>query len=131
MISDLHLVITTIKAKYLDIQLYLFGHSMGSFIVQRYIQIYNTVDAVILSGSNYGTKLLRLGIVISKSACMIKGEKAKGKLINKLSFGTFNKAFKPNRTDFDWVTRDEQIVDAYIDDDLCGFICSNRFYLDF
>lgn len=131
MVTDLHTVISYVKEKFPNQKIYLLGHSMGSFVVQRYIELNDTVDAVILSGSNYGFKLIRMGKLLSKLACILKGNKAKGKLINKLSFGSYNKFFKPNRTSFDWLTRDETIVDKYINDDLCGFVCTNRFYYDF
>ncbi|HEY8364104.1 MAG TPA: lysophospholipase [Haloplasmataceae bacterium] len=131
MVYDLNIVINYLKDKYYGYKIYLLGHSMGSFVVQRYIQIFDTVDGVILSGSNYGTKLIRLGTFLSKLACIFKGEEAKGKLIEKLSFGSYNKLFKPNRTNFDWLSRNEVEVDKYINDECCGFTCTNRFYYDF
>ncbi len=131
MVEDLNTLITFIRKKYPDQLLFLLGHSMGSFVAQRYVQLYDTVDGLILSGSNYGFKMLRIGKLLSKILCILKGEKSEGRLLNTLSFGSYNKKFKPNRTSFDWLSRDEAIVDNYINDDMCGFICSNLFYHDF
>jgi hypothetical protein len=47
-----------------------------------------------------------------------------------MSFGDFNKPFRPNRTDFDWLSRDEAEVDAYVADDKCGFIITTQMWLD-
>ena len=51
-------------------------------------------------------------------------------MIDFLSFGSFNKAFKPNRTAFDWLSRDPVEVDNYINDPLCGFRCTNQLWID-
>ncbi|QHB29384.1 alpha/beta hydrolase [Pseudomonas monteilii] len=59
-----------------------------------------------------------------------QGPLGKSALIEWLSFGSFNKAFKPNRTAFDWLSRDPAEVDLYVNDPLCGFRCSNQLWLD-
>lgn len=41
------------------------------------------------------------------------GRPGRSALIEWLSFGSFNKAFKPNRTAFDWLSRDPDEVDKY------------------
>ena len=42
-------------------------------------------------------------------------------LLAQLSFGGYNKAFRPNRTEYDWLSANEENVDRYIADPLCGF----------
>jgi alpha-beta hydrolase superfamily lysophospholipase len=59
------------------------------------------------------------------------GADYRSRLINNLSFGKFNKAFKPNRTAFDWLSQDTKTVDDYIANPLCGFICSAQFFYYF
>ncbi len=130
MVYDLNIVVSYVKEKFPQEKIFILGHSMGSFITERFIQLFDKVDGIILSGSNYGTKSLRLGRIVSKLVCIFRGEKTKGKLLEKLSIGRFNKYFIPNRTSFDWLSRDEVVVDDYINDSKCGFTFSNRFYHD-
>jgi len=131
MVYDLDRVVNHVKERFPNHKVYLLGHSMGSFVTLRYLQMYNKVDGAILSGSNYGFKMLKLGALLGKLACVFKGEKAPGKFLERLTFGSYNKHFMPNRTLFDWLSRDEKVVDKYIEDEMCGFTCSNRFYYDF
>ena len=42
-------------------------------------------------------------------------------LSSDLDLSAFNAPFEPARTDYDWLSRDESIVDAYLADPLCGF----------
>ena len=115
-----------------DTPIILLGHSMGSFIAQQYaIEYGERLSALVLSGSNLAQpSLMRSARFIARIEAWRQGPEGKSKLIDKLSFGSFNKAFKPSRTDFDWLSRDEKIVDAYVASPLCGFLCSNQLWLD-
>lgn len=121
-----------IKKENNGLPLILFGHSMGSFVSQRYIELYGKeLDGVILSGTNgRPDNITKLGILISKAEMIIRGRKAKSKLMDKLSFGDFNKNFKPNRTNYDWLCSVDEEVDKYIESDYCGFICTTSYYYD-
>ena len=68
--------------------------------------------------------------MISKIEIMLRGRKAKSKLMDKLSFGNFNSNFKPNRTGYDWLCSVEEEVDKYMESSMCGFICTTSFYYD-
>ncbi len=131
-VADMKMLTDIIKNNHPGISVFLFGHSMGSFLSRDYIFTYPSgINGVILSGTAGDPGLLGyLGIIISKIEGRIKGREALSPLMDKLSFGSFNNAFKPNRTGFDWLSRDESEVDKYINDPYCGTIFSAGFYHD-
>ncbi|WLH83570.1 alpha/beta hydrolase [Pseudomonas sp. FP2338] len=110
----------------------LLGHSMGSYIAQAYLLHHSaSLDGAILSGSNFQpVALYRAAGVIARLERARQGLRGRSALIDFLSFGSFNKAFKPNRTAFDWLSRDPLEVDTYINDPLCGFRCTNQLWID-
>ena len=112
---------------------YLFGHSMGSFIVQSYLCHYHDpIDGLILSGSNMQPVILSyIGKVIAKFEQLRLGKDKSSALLQFISFGSFNQNFKPCRTEYDWLSRDHAQVDKYIADPLCGFACSTGLWHDF
>jgi alpha-beta hydrolase superfamily lysophospholipase len=71
-----------------------------------------------------------MGIIISKIESFLRGKHAKSSLMNYLSFGKLNKVFEPNRTQFDWLNRDSNEVDKYVDDPFCGTIFTAGFFND-
>ncbi|EJO5349140.1 lysophospholipase [Clostridium botulinum] len=133
MVEDVHTLNTIIRDENKGLPIFLLGHSMGSFISQRYLQLYGqNLNGAILVGTNGRQgSLLNIGILIAKLEMRVKGREHKSNLLNKLSFGGYNKKFKPNRTECDWLSRDEKEVDKYINDEYCGAIFPTSFYYDF
>jgi alpha-beta hydrolase superfamily lysophospholipase len=108
----------------------LFGHSLGSLVAQH-LATRDLFDAVAMSGANgLVSPLVRVGKLIAKIERWRLGKRGKSELINNLTFDAFNKPFRPNRTSFDWLSRDEAEVDKYIADPMCGFLCSTQLWLD-
>ncbi|MCC5942266.1 MAG: alpha/beta hydrolase [Balneolaceae bacterium] len=128
--ENVHDVYQHLKETYPDLPVIMLGHSMGSFLLQRLLQTSEVhPDGIIYSGSNGKPPFtLHAGILISSILKKVFGADAKSPLLEKLSFGAYNKTFKPNRTEFDWLSRDNEMVDLYIDDPLCGFTCTTSFY---
>jgi alpha-beta hydrolase superfamily lysophospholipase len=105
---------------------------MGSLMTQQVMISYGAeLDAVALSGSNGAVgPLLTFGLLAARAERRRLGPRGRSRLLNALSFGAFNRPFRPNRTDFDWLSRDPHEVDLYIEDPLCGFMVTTQFWVD-
>ena len=111
---------------------YIFSHSMGSYMGQDYIQRFSgDVEKVVLCGAGSKNPALGPGLVVAKMVNNKKNRYQKAKLLNNLMFGNFNKQIKNPRTEWDWLSYNEENVDKYIDDPLCGFGPTNGFCLEF
>jgi alpha-beta hydrolase superfamily lysophospholipase len=131
-VGDLVERLADMRARHPDLKLALFGHSMGSFMAQQVLyQAPQHLAAAILSGSNgKPLPIAALGRYVARLERLRLGRRGRSKLLTGLSFGEFNKRFRPNRTDFDWLSRDPAQVDAYIADPLCGFVCTTQMWID-
>ncbi|MGO1469659.1 MAG: alpha/beta hydrolase [Tissierella sp.] len=132
MVEEMRDLTNIIKEENKDLKLFVFAHSMGSFLAQRYIQLYGKdIDGLILSGTNGEPPTgINLGISLSNLIMKASGRRKKSKLINVLSFGSYNKKITPRRTIFDWISREEKEVDKYIEDPLCGNLFPVSFFHD-
>lgn len=113
-----------------DAPVFLMGHSMGALVALNTAQHFELgIQGLVLSALPANQPLLsEIGHVVSGLHAGILGGKSKGRLQNFLTFSSYNKAFKPNRTDFDWISRDEAMVDAYVEDPKCGEVMTASFF---
>lgn len=111
---------------------YIFSHSMGSFMGQRFLQLFpGEVDKIVLCGSGSKNPVLGMGHMLAKMTTSKKNRDEKAGIMNKLMFGSFNNKIKNPRTPFDWLSVNEENVDKYIADPLCGFGPRKGFCLEF
>ncbi|HAU5069829.1 TPA: lysophospholipase [Clostridioides difficile] len=131
LVEDMYTLTNIIKKENEDLPIYLFGHSMGSFASQRYIMDYsNNLSGLILCGSNG-----RQGIILNLAHMIINreikkyGRRSRSNKINDLIFG--GEIIRRNeKTKFDWLSRDKEQVEKYINDPFCGVVCSCGFFYD-
>ena len=95
---------------------------MGSFLAQAFAMHYGgRINGLLLSGSAWPGKMRLLpGRAVAKTVALKSGRNAYSPFLDDLGFGAMNRRFAPNRTEYDWLSRDEAEVDRYVADPLCG-----------
>ena len=130
-VQDVEQLHQIMKVQYMDTPYFIMGHSMGSFVARAWLAMYGTgVDGAIIMGTAGANPALGVAKTLVKSIRKSKGSRHISGLITKLAFGSYNKRIKPNRTPYDWLTRDGEIVDKYIADPACGFTFTTAGYAD-
>ncbi len=120
-VEDLHQITKLMKEQYPNKPLVLFGHSMGSMVVRKYIKKYDDeIDKLIVCGSPSRNKYAKVGLNVAKIVEKLKGEKYRSKFIQKLAFGSYSS--KKEKSENSWICDNEDTVDQYDKDELCGFI---------
>lgn len=121
-VEDTHQVTLYIKDKYPDLKICLFGHSLGSLIVRKYLKKYDKdIDKLIVCGSPSYNPLLKTGLSYIKILKKFKGDHFRSKLITNYSFNGFNKGLSgkgKNR----WLSSNEESINELETDPLCNFI---------
>lgn len=132
-VDDNYTLTKIIKKEYPDTKLFIFGHSMGSFIGRRYIQKYgNLIDGIIISGTGNNIKIsVDAGLHIAQKHLKEHGPNNPDKLLDRLMFGRLNKSIHKPRTDLDWICTDDKVVDEYESSELRGLIATTSFFHDF
>jgi alpha-beta hydrolase superfamily lysophospholipase len=105
---------------------------MGSMLARDYLTKHgSTFQAVALSGTSAPTGVLaKVGALIARAERFRLGARGRSKLLETMSTGEYNRAFRPNRTDHDWLSRDNAQVDLYIADPRCGFDFTVQGWID-
>ena len=131
-VEDMKKLRDQIKEQYPDLPYVFFGHSMGSFLTRTFLIKYPALyDAAILSGTGHqSAALVNGGYLAAQLLTKKNGPRSSGQTLNDMAFGSYCKRIENPRTPFDWLSRDNDTVDRYIADPLCGFICKTSLYRD-
>jgi alpha-beta hydrolase superfamily lysophospholipase len=105
LVDDIDVLVERAHDEHPDLPVVLFGHSMGSFAAQQYLVEHSDRIA---------------GLALSGTAAIDLLEPAMD-LDAPMDLAAFNAPFTPARTDYDWLSRDDAQVDAYVADPACGF----------
>lgn len=122
-LEDLRTMNRLARERYPGCPVFLLGHSMGSFFARLYAVTYpETIDALLLSGTGGPNPAAGVGIFLTSVLAKWKGPRHRSSLINRMAFGTYLSRISNPNTPYDWITRDQEIVNSYAVDPKCTFI---------
>ena len=131
-IEDIQVHQQHIQQKHNQLPFILFGQGMGSFMTQEYmIQHSNKLAGAILSGTNgkpgFATHIVRF---ISHLERIRLGKNGRSAIVERIINGEFNKLFQPVNTPASWRCGDQESQQKFVEDPMCGFLCSPQLWLD-
>lgn len=124
LVRDVHRLKKMTQELYPDVPYVILGHSMGSFITRNYMCRYGTgiAAAVVMGTGMQSVAALKLSKAVVRVQGFFCGAAHVSRLIDKLAFGSYNRRIGQPRTSCDWLSRDGERVDKYINDPMCGFV---------
>ncbi|MBQ1741265.1 MAG: alpha/beta hydrolase, partial [Erysipelotrichaceae bacterium] len=131
LLDDMHELTRLTKEKYPNLPYFLLGHSMGSFYARQYLgEFGNELDGAIIMGTGLEPLfVVKGGMFLCKLIALFKGWRYRSNFVNQVAFGSYGKKFEPLRTRADWLSKDEALVDWYINEPRCSFLFTlNAYY---
>lgn len=122
-VRDVHRLKKMTQEDYPGIPYVILGHSMGSFILRNYLFRYGTgIEGAIICGTGSQPQILvKFCKMLAALQRIFLGDRHVAKLIDSLAFGSYNNRIPDAKTPSDWLCTDDQIVESYLKDELCGF----------
>lgn len=121
-VDDIKKCMEISKSKFKNIPYILLGFSLGSFLVRTFLINYpGNVDKAIIMGTGQISAIpIKIARSFANGEAKKVGEQYSTPKIHDLTFGTYNKIFAPNKTEYDWLCANETELTKYINDPLKG-----------
>lgn len=131
MVRDVRMLSGIVRNRFGGLPLILIGHSMGSFVARKYIELYGEeLLGAIIIGTGGSESPTTLGKALAKLIIKTKGEMHRSKLLDSIAFGSYNKKFKDEKDEKSWLTRDKEVREKYVADKYCSFKFTARGFYD-
>ncbi len=129
-VEDLHQLRDKVQAEYPQAPYFMLGHSMGSFLLRKYLSKHGAglSGAVIMGTGTQSDSAVKMGKRVCRLQARIHGWGHRGGFVEKQVFSGNNKKFEDEGPSA-WLTKDRDIVDAYVKEPRCTFqFTLNGFY---
>ncbi len=129
LIEDVHRVRTDVMGRIASVYdqlppLFLFGHSMGSFVVRAYLarHAYGLRGAIICGTGFMPPRTSAAANKLAHAIARVRGGEYHSKLLHKMGVGSYAQEIDGAQTELDWLSHNEDNVARYIADEQCGFM---------
>ena len=135
LVEDLITLNKFVKRVHPETPCFLLGFSLGSFAFRTALAEYSDeieADGAIFVGTGKISGIVAALVtrMVGDEADRIGGEDNVSDMVNDLAFGNYNKHFKPTRTQFDWLCKDEVALDDYINDPVTAKFITPGMFMD-
>ena len=109
-----------------NVPLFVFGHSMGSFITRSYIAHHGggLAGAIICGTGFIPPAKSRAGRTLARLIARVRGVDYKSPLLQSMAEGSYSSMIEDAQTPSDWLSFDRDNVNRFLADDECGFTFS-------
>jgi alpha-beta hydrolase superfamily lysophospholipase len=125
-VADMHKLRTLIQEDNPGVPYFMLGHSMGSFMLRKYLATYNdNLRGAIIMGTGFIPKnMSALALKLTAVVAKLRGSKYRSKLIQSLAFGADYKGFDMTgeNPENSWLTKDVDIVKTYYNEPRCTYM---------
>lgn len=131
LVEDMHRLRVTMQKQYPGLPYFMLGHSMGSFLLRKYLCLHSQelAGAIVMGTGSQPDIVLCLGKGLCWLMAKVRGWRYRSPLIQKMAFAANDHRFREENTKNSWLTKDEEIVKAYSENPKCSFqFTLNGFY---
>ncbi len=125
LVQDMHALRTMTQKDYPDKPYFMMGHSMGSYMLRKYLSSYSAgLRGVIIMGTGFVPPYAAaFGIHLCRFLAKFHGWHYRSKFVTRISFGKSYRRFDMTGKDTDnsWLTKDREIVQRYYSEPQCTF----------
>lgn len=122
-LKDIHRLRRMTEKRCPGVPYFMLGHSMGSFLLRQYLCMngQGLCGAIVMGTGTQPRAVLWAGRGVCRVMAAFGGWHYRSALVDRMAFGGYNRKFEPARTDKDWLTKEEAVVDRYLADERCTF----------
>ena len=125
-IEDIHKLRTLIQDENAEVPYFILGHSMGSFMLRKYLAFHNeNLRGAIIMGTGFIPETMtKLALKLTSVVTKLRGSRHRSKLIQSLAFGADYKGFDMTgkKPEDSWLTKDVEIVKSYYAEPRCTYM---------
>lgn len=121
-----------LRAQHPGKPVFVFGHSMGATVAMNHVMRHpETVAGAAIWNADFVSGALAGVMKLVLFFNGLGGASKPAGTIDALTFKAWDKKFRDERPEFGWLSRDLDVVDAYVADPLCGWPASVSLWRDF